>query len=175
QPSTLHPQPNWGWEVWHKYWVEERIKWYERIGLNRDTLGEYWQKKEELAHYAKACVDILCKFPFGTEELEGIAARGDFDLTQHQKHSGKSLEIFDEELRAAVGKLTEDQKRDFVAEVQEEWNDRNQSREEAALFCAKLFRGAYVPHVIEPSAGLDRLALAILCTADHEAQKTDVN
>jgi glycyl-tRNA synthetase (class II) len=67
------PQSNWGWEVWHKYWVEERIKFYESIGLGRDTLEEYWQKKEELAHYAKACVDILFKFPFGTQELEGIA------------------------------------------------------------------------------------------------------
>ncbi len=169
------PQPNWGWELWHRYWVAQRIQFYSRVGLGADALDFHWQKKEELAHYAKACVDILCKFPFGTEELEGIAARGDFDLTQHQKHSGKSLEIFDEELRAAAARLTEDQKRDFVAGVQQEWNDRNQSREEAALFCEKLFRGAYLPHVIEPSAGLDRLALAILCTAYHEEQKTDVN
>ncbi len=54
QPSTLNPQPNWGWELWHKYWVEQRIQWYESIGLGRDTLVEYWQKKEELAHYARA-------------------------------------------------------------------------------------------------------------------------
>ena len=100
QPSTLNPQPNWGWELWHKYWVEQRIQWYESIGLGRDTLVEYWQKKEELAHYARATVDILFKFPFGTQELEGIAARGDFDLTQHQKFSGKSMEYFDEEAKA---------------------------------------------------------------------------
>src|SRR3989454_10789550 len=53
------PQPNWGWREWHKYWVEERVKWYESIGLGRDSLDFYWQKKEELAHYAKATVDIL--------------------------------------------------------------------------------------------------------------------
>src|ERR1022692_3300131 len=100
QPSTLNPQPNWGWELWHKYWVEQRIRWYESIGLGRDTLVEYWQKKEELAHYARATVDILYKFPFGTQELEGIAARGDFDLTQHQKFSGKSMEYFDDEAKA---------------------------------------------------------------------------
>jgi glycyl-tRNA synthetase len=169
------PQPNWGWEMWHRYWVAQRTEFYNRIGLGADVLDYHWQKKEELAHYAKATVDILCKFPFGTEELEGIAARGDFDLTQHQKHSGKSLEIFDEELRAAATKLTDDQKLDFVAEVQADWNDRNRSREEAALFCEKLFRGVYLPHVIEPSAGLDRLALAILATAYHEEQKTDAN
>jgi glycyl-tRNA synthetase len=130
--STLNPQPNWGWELWHKYWVEKRIKWYESIGLGRDTLVEYWQKKEELAHYAKATVDILFKFPFGTQELEGIAARGDFDLTQHQKFSGKSMEYFDEEAKAK-----------------------------------------YVPHVIEPSAGVDRLALALICNAYCEDQAPD--
>jgi len=169
------PQPNWGWEMWHRYWVAQRTQFYHGIGLGADSLDYYWQKQEELAHYAQATVDILCAFPFGTEELEGIAARGDFDLTQHQQHSGKSLEVFDEELRAAAAKLTDEQRRDFVAEVQEAWNDRNKSREAAAAFCEKLFRGAYLPHVIEPSAGLDRLALAVIAKAYHEEQKTDVN
>jgi glycyl-tRNA synthetase len=132
QPSPLAPQPNWGWELWHKYWVEQRIQWYESIGLGRNTLVEYWQKKEELAHYAKATVDILYKFPFGTQELEGVAARGDFDLMQHQKFSGKSMEYFDEEAKVK-----------------------------------------YVPHVIEPSAGVDRLALALICNAYCEDQAPD--
>jgi glycyl-tRNA synthetase len=169
------PQPNWGWEMWHRYWVVQRTQFYSGIGLGPDVLDYHWQKKEELAHYARACVDILFKFPFGTEELEGIAARGDFDLTQHQKHSGKPLEIFDEPLRAAATKLSDEQKKAFIAEVQEDWNDQNKSREEAALFCEKLFRGIYVPHVIEPSAGLDRMTLAALCAAYHEEEKTDVN
>jgi len=123
------PQPNWGWELWHRHWVEERVKWYESIGLGRDTLDFHWQPKEELAHYAKACVDIQYKFPFGTQELEGIAARGDFDLSQHQKFSGKSMEYFDEEAKMK-----------------------------------------YVPHVIEPSAGVDRLILALICEAYCEDQ-----
>ena len=123
---------NWGWKEWHEYWVEERVRWYESIGLGRDTLEFYHQPKNELAHYAKATVDILYKFPFGTQELEGIAARGDFDLTQHQKFSGKSMEYFDEEAKAK-----------------------------------------YVPHVIEPSAGVDRLTLALICNAYHEEQVTD--
>jgi glycyl-tRNA synthetase len=126
------PQQNWGWELWHKYWVEERLRWYESIGLPRETLVEYWQEKAELAHYAKATVDILFKFPFGAQELEGIAARGNFDLTQHQKHSGKPLEYFDE---AAKTK--------------------------------------YLPHVIEPSAGVDRLLLALICQAYDEEVVTD--
>ncbi len=88
QGAPGKPQPNWGWQLWHQYWVEERIKFYESIGLSRDTLEEYWQRPEELAHYARACVDILFKFPFGTQELEGIAARSDFDLSQHARFSG---------------------------------------------------------------------------------------
>jgi glycyl-tRNA synthetase len=130
-PRTT-PQPNWGWKEWHQYWVEARVKWYESIGLNRDSLDFYWQKPEELAHYAKATVDILYRFPFGTQELEGIAARGDFDLTQHQKFSGKPMEYFDEEAKAR-----------------------------------------YVPHVIEPSAGVDRLVLALICHAYNEESVTD--
>ncbi len=126
------PQPNWGWEVWHGYWLEQRMRWYESIGLSRDTLEQYWQTKDELAHYAKATVDILYKFPFGTQELEGVAARGDFDLSQHQKHSGKSQEIFDQE--AGV---------------------------------------KYLAHVIEPSAGVDRLLLALICNAYAEEEVTD--
>ncbi len=169
------PQPNWGWEMWHRYWVAQRTAYYAGIGLGADVLDYHWQKQDELAHYARACVDILFKFPFGTEELEGIAARGDFDLTQHQKHSGKPLEVFDEELREAVKKMTDEQKADFVSETQEDWNDRNKSREEAAVFARRLLEGFYVPHVIEPSAGLDRLALAVLAAAYHEEEKADVN
>ena len=70
--ALAEPQADWGWQLWHKYWVEERFRWYESIGLKRSSLEEYWQKPEELAHYARATVDILYKFPFGTQELEGI-------------------------------------------------------------------------------------------------------
>jgi glycyl-tRNA synthetase len=99
------PQANWGWQLWHQYWVEERIRFYENIGLPRSSLVEYWQKPEELAHYARATVDVLYKFPFSKrdekgelmgEELEGIAARSDFDLSQHQRFSGKPQTVFDE-------------------------------------------------------------------------------
>mgnify|MGYP000882224053 CR=1 FL=1 len=169
------PKPDWGWEMWHRYWVDQRTKFYESIGLGKDVLDYYWQSKDELAHYATATVDILCEFPFGTEELEGIAARGDFDLSQHQRHSGKTLEVFDEDLRNAVKAMSEEQKADFAKEVIEEWNDRNKSRDDARAFCEKLFAGSYLPHVIEPSAGLDRLALAVLAKAYCEEQKTDAS
>ena len=130
--ARREPGADWGWQLWHKYWVEERLRWYESIGLQRETLEEYWQPPEELAHYAKATVDILFKFPFGTQELEGIAARGDFDLSQHQKCSGKSMEYFDEEAKQK-----------------------------------------YVAHVIEPSAGVDRLLLALICNAYDEEEVAD--
>ena len=177
------PQPNWGWEMWHHYWEKQRVAYYAGIGLGADRLDYHRQKPDELAHYARACVDILFKFPFGTEELEGIAARSDFDLSQHQKYSGKSQEIFDEDLRTAAAKLDEAARAAFVASVSDEWaaraakNDKPEAaaRTAAAEFCDKIFKGNYVPHVIEPSAGLDRLALAILAAAYHEEEKADVN
>jgi glycyl-tRNA synthetase len=159
--------------MWHRYWVAQRTAYYAGIGLGADVLDYYWQQPDELAHYARATVDILFKFPFGTEELEGIAARGNFDLTQHQKHSGKPLEIFDEELKVACANLDDEQKRAFIDEAYEDRANPNTPREEVAEFCTKLFAGTYLPHVIEPSAGLDRLALAILAQAFDEETVTD--
>lgn len=167
------PQPNWGWEMWHRYWVTQRTAYYEGIGLGADVLDYYWQTSDELAHYARATVDILFKFPFGTEELEGIAARGNYDLTQHQKHSGKTLEIFDEELKAACDALSDERKREFIDEAFEDRKNPETPREEIAAYCEKLFKGTYLPHVIEPSAGLDRLALAIISNAFEEETVTD--
>jgi len=80
-----------------------------------------------LAHYARACTDITFRFPFGEQELMGIAARGNFDLTQHSEGSGKDLVYFDD-----------------------------QTKEK------------YIPHCIEPSLGVDRLILALICSAYAE-------
>ena len=167
------PQPDWGWEIWHKYWVEQRLAWFRSIGLPKESLVEYWQPKEELAHYARACVDIQFAFPFGIQELEGIAARSDFDLTQHQTHSGKSQEVFDDELKAAVAKLDEAARTAFTEKVAARWQAAGKSAEAARAFCAKLFEGRYIPHVIEPSAGVDRLVLALLCNAYAEDKAPD--
>jgi glycyl-tRNA synthetase len=112
---------------WHEYWVRERLRWYESIGLPASSLHLDKHPREKLAHYASACTDVTYDFPFGAQELEGIAARGDFDLMQHQTHSGKSTEYFDQ--------------------------DTNEH---------------FVPHVVEPSAGVDRIALALLCNAYDE-------
>ena len=167
------PKPDWGWEMWHRYWVAQRTAYYASIGLGTDVLDYYWQSKADLAHYARACVDILYKFPFGTDELEGIAARGSFDLTQHQVHSGRQLEYFDEELKAACDALSPEQKTTFVEETYAARANSETSREEITETCEKFFKGLYIPHVIEPSAGLDRLALAILTNSFAEEEVTD--
>jgi glycyl-tRNA synthetase len=112
-------------EDWHAYWIKERLAWYKKIGLPEESLSTY--EHEELAHYASACFDIMFDFPFGVQELEGIAARGNFDLTQHAQYSKKDLSYFDQE--------------------------KNEK---------------YLPHVIEPSAGVDRICLALLCDAYRE-------
>jgi glycyl-tRNA synthetase len=175
------PQADWGWQLWHQYWVEERIKFYEGIGLPRATLEEYWQKPEELAHYARATVDILVKFPFGTQELEGIAARSDFDLSQHERCSGKSMGVFDEELRTAWAKLDDARKVELSRRYHEarfKYLTRSgvpadKAEREAKEDAEGLAKGQYIPHVIEPSAGVDRLILALLANAYSEVTSTD--
>jgi glycyl-tRNA synthetase len=112
---------------WHAHWIEQRLKWYETIGLPAESLHQDVHPKHKLAHYASACTDIAYDFPFGVQELEGIAARGNFDLSRHAEFSGKSMDYFDQE----------ENKR-------------------------------FIPHVIEPSAGVDRIALAVLCNAYRE-------
>ncbi len=167
------PQADWGWECWHKYWVEQRKQWLVANGLPKDSFVEYWQKPDELAHYARACVDIEYSFPFGVQELEGIAARSDYDLTQHAIHSGKSMEIFDEPLKLAIKAMSDDDKATKRAAIVADWVSRGKTEESANAFIDKLFDGKYIPHVIEPSAGVDRMALAMICNAYEEETLTD--
>ena len=167
------PQEDWGWEVWHKYWVERRLEWYRLAGLPESDLHLYWQTKEELAHYARACVDIEYAFPFGVQELEGIAARSNFDLSQHEKFSGKSMTVQDDRLRLACAEKSDEEKAAFKAKVVADWVARGKTQFDAEAFVDLLFQGKYVPHVIEPSAGTDRLALALICNAYDEEKLVD--
>ena len=195
EPGTLNrePQPNWGWEAWHQYWVEERVRFYEGIGLSRETLGFHIQTKEELAHYARACTDILFKFPFSKQdesgnvkgdELEGIAARSDFDLSQHQRFSGKPMGVFDDELRQAWAKLPKEKQDDLWRRYYEHRKNyltksarpdetAEQIQKQATDDANGLAKGQYIPHVIEPSAGVDRLILALIANAYSETTETD--
>ena len=115
-----------------EYWKEERLKFYEQIGIPRDKLHVLTVPDEERAFYSKGTYDIEYEFPFGRQELEGVAYRTDYDLSQHQKASGKSLEYFDEETKQR-----------------------------------------FIPHVVEPSAGVDRTVLALICEAYSEDQAPD--
>jgi glycyl-tRNA synthetase len=122
--------------------VEARVAWWKAQGLESDNLQQYAQKKEELAHYAKATVDILYRFPHGMEELEGVANRTDYDLGSHSKDAQElGLKARVEENKDSVVKLTAP---DPVTQK------------------------PLVPFVIEPSAGVDRGVLAVLTEAYTE-------
>ena len=80
---------------WHERWMEERVRWYTDLGIRPDQLRLRAHGQDELSHYSSATSDIEYLFPMGWSELEGIANRGDFDLTQHAKFSGEKLEYVD--------------------------------------------------------------------------------
>lgn len=107
----------------HNNLIEDRKTWHKNIGLKEESIRLYEHPKEKLSHYSKRTVDIEYNFPFGWSELEGIANRTDFDLSNHTKFSGKDLKY-----REETGK-------------------------------------EYYPYVIEPSVGVDRLLLALLCNS----------
>ncbi len=109
---------------WHEHWLAERMRWYTELGIRPDHLTLREHGADELSHYSSATSDIEYLFPMGWSELEGIANRGDFDLTQHAQHSSEKLEYFDQQTKER-----------------------------------------YVPHVIEPAAGVDRAMLAFMVDA----------
>jgi len=85
---------------WFNYWRQERWQWFSQIGLPEKRLR--WHEHDKLAHYARAAYDVEYEFPFGWGEIEGLHNRGDFDLGQHEKFSGKALRYFDEESREKI-------------------------------------------------------------------------
>jgi glycyl-tRNA synthetase len=115
------------WEECFDKWLNEMMTWCVNIGLKSENLFQAEHLKEKLSHYSKKTVDITYKFPFGENELYGLAYRTDFDLSQHEKFSKTSLEYLD---------------------------PVNNKR--------------FIPHVIEPTFGLDRTILALLCDAYDE-------
>ena len=114
------------------YWLEQRLKFYEDIGIPRAKIHINDIPDGERAFYSKKTYDLEYEFPFGVSELEGIAYRTDYDLSKHIEHSGKPLDYFDEATKER-----------------------------------------FVPHVVEPSAGVDRTTLALLCEAFDEETVTD--
>lgn len=123
--------------AWYKFWRDFRMEWWKSIGLAGENLILREHDKDELSFYSQGTSDVEYRFPFtapGFGELEGIAHRGDYDLTQHAKHSGAKLDFFDQDR----------------GELLPNGSKRGER---------------YVPHCIEPAAGLDRGALAIICEA----------
>lgn len=92
-------------EQFHAMWSEERLAWWKRLSNNKDAYRLRPHKKEELAHYSKACFDVEYLFPWGWDEIEGIANRTDYDLTKHAEGSGTSLKYFDPQKTNSEGKL----------------------------------------------------------------------
>jgi glycyl-tRNA synthetase len=88
-------------DQWFKHWIEERYRWYTDLGMKPEHIRRRPHGSDELAHYARGCEDFEYHFPFGWSELEGVANRTDFDLTQHQKLSGKDLAYYDEESKTS--------------------------------------------------------------------------
>ncbi len=122
------------WQKQFEYWQNEMIKWLDYLGIKKENYSIREHKKEELSHYSKKTIDIEYNFPFGVKELYGLAYRGNFDLTQHQKHSKQNMEYFDAE------------------------NNKK-----------------FIPHVIEPTFGVDRSVLAVMVDAycEEEAPTAD--
>ena len=82
-------------ETWYAYWIETRFAWYVDLGIPESMLRRHVHAKEDLSHYSRGTTDVEFLFPWGFDELEGVANRGDYDLTQHATHSGVALDYFD--------------------------------------------------------------------------------
>tara|TARA_Y100000992_G_scaffold259407_1_gene193938 strand:- start:446 stop:1780 length:1335 start_codon:yes stop_codon:yes gene_type:complete len=123
-------------DEWHDKWVALRLDWWEEQGVPRDAIELLYVEADELAHYSKKTVDLMYKFPHGTEELEGIANRTDFDLGSHSKNQ--------DELNIQA-KVTKNASSNSKLAIQEQNTNK-----------------WLVPFVIEPSAGVERAFLAIL-------------
>lgn len=134
-------------EAWHQKWVESRISWWHDQGISSNNLSQYDVPKDELAHYSKATVDVMYRFPHGVEELEGIANRTDYDLGSHTKQQD------DLDIHAKVSPNP-----DSVTKLAIQNKQTNQW---------------VVPYVIEPSAGVDRGVLAVLNEAYHVEKLDD--
>jgi glycyl-tRNA synthetase len=142
-----HPSES---DSWYRYWRDRRFRWYTDLGINAESLRLREHDKDELSHYSRGTADIEFAYPFlqgEFGELEGVAHRGDFDLRSHME--GK--------LAPSSDPLTVE--KDDNGKVRFPGSGKNLS------YFEQQTRERFVPHVIEPSAGVDRAVLAFLCNA----------
>jgi glycyl-tRNA synthetase len=153
-----HPDQS---QDWYRYWRDRRMAWYTAMGLSSENLIMREHETAELAHYSVGTADIEYAFPFLPAgeygELEGIAHRGDFDLRSHME--GK--------LDPATNPMT--------VELGEDGKPKHRGSGKNLVYHDDLTNEKFIPHVIEPSAGADRAALAFLCEAYTEDQAPDEN
>ncbi len=145
-------------EEWYEKWKAARFSWYTDHGIKPENLRFRDHDPDELAHYAKACVDVEYKFPFGSgdwQELEGIANRTDYDLRQHQRGM-RSVTRWYENNRDLLQVQLADEAEDYHKGPLSFFDDQKKER--------------YIPYVIEPSAGMDRSTLAFLVDAYDEEE-----
>jgi glycyl-tRNA synthetase len=145
-------------EQWFEHWKEQRFNWYLDLGLKKENLRFREHDPDELAHYAKGCVDVEYRFPFGSgdwQELEGIANRTDYDLRQHQRGM-RTLNKWYENDRDLSKIQLADEAEDYSKGPLSYFDEQKKER--------------YIPYVIEPSAGIDRSALAFLVDAYDEEE-----
>jgi glycyl-tRNA synthetase len=83
-------------DEWYRYWIEQRFNWYLDLGIRPEYLQLHEHAQADLSHYSRGTTDVEYRYPWGWDELEGIANRGDYDLTQHSNHSGVKLEYYDQ-------------------------------------------------------------------------------
>jgi glycyl-tRNA synthetase len=83
-------------DAWYRYWIQYRLDWYLDLGIPADQLRLHEHEKKDLSHYSRGTTDVEFAYPWGFDELEGIANRGDYDLTQHANASGVALDYFDQ-------------------------------------------------------------------------------
>ncbi len=143
---------------WWEHWKEQRMQWYLNLGIRKENLRFREHASDELAHYAKACVDVEYLFPFGQgdwQELEGIANRTDYDLRQHQRGIRSVTKWFENKRDTEKTPLVEEAK---------EWHKGPLS------YFDDQAREKFIPYVIEPSAGVDRGALAFLVDSYAEEE-----
>ncbi len=145
-------------EKWFEHWKKARFGWYTDLGIKKENLRMRDHAGDELAHYAKSCVDVEYKFPLGSgdwQELEGIANRTDFDLRQHQRGIRTLNKWFENDRQMEKIELAGEAE-DFESGPLSYFDDEQKKR--------------YIPYVIEPSAGIDRSALAFLVDAYDEEE-----
>jgi glycyl-tRNA synthetase len=145
-------------DQWYEHWKEQRCNWYLNLGLKKENLRFRDHEKDELAHYAKACVDVEYRFPFGSgdwQELEGIANRTDYDLRQHQRGM-RTLNKWYESGRDLTKITLAGEAEDYQSGPLSYFDEEKKKR--------------YIPYVIEPSAGMDRSTLAFLVDAYDEEE-----